>query len=233
MMNAPIIGRMRPGSAGSGQSGADARQATRQRLSLEAIAHSGRGDGDVVQVHNVSSSGMLLSTALALGVGDEIEVELPGIPDVRACVVWSSGAFHGCAFAVEIPASALRVVDDIAGAALPAPALNAEPERVPVPLLDSLGERIFQLRKLQGLTLEKLATMLGVSKPTVWAWEKGRARPSRLHLDALARALNVTRSELLAKEPDRDVTRLVVWCREQIAAALATDSSKIRIYFEM
>jgi len=46
---------------------------------------------------------------------------------------------------------------------------------------------VSELRRRTGLTQEKLAARLGVSFPTVNRWEKGRAMPSGLALQALER----------------------------------------------
>ena len=53
------------------------------------------------------------------------------------------------------------------------------------------------LRYDAGLTLQQVADAVGVSKPTVWAWEHGRAKPGREKMHAIAEALGVA-ADLLA-----------------------------------
>ncbi len=59
----------------------------------------------------------------------------------------------------------------------------------PPPAARSIGERIKQARKAQGLSQADLARRLGVSQPAVANWESGVHDPRRLMLAALAEAL--------------------------------------------
>ena len=56
-----------------------------------------------------------------------------------------------------------------------------------------------------GLTLDELAALLKVSKPTVWSWERGKSRPTPERIPALAERLGVTEDELVS---GRDVSAL-------------------------
>lgn len=49
------------------------------------------------------------------------------------------------------------------------------------------SEEIKQLRKRLNMTQEELANKLGVSRQTVYHWEKNQKRPSRLAKKQLAR----------------------------------------------
>lgn len=53
------------------------------------------------------------------------------------------------------------------------------------------AQQIRALREAQGLSVRALANLLGVSKVTVWKWEKGDSKPRRRLIAPLARALNV------------------------------------------
>lgn len=56
-----------------------------------------------------------------------------------------------------------------------------------------LGEKLRELRKKNGLTLEKLATIAGLSKSYIWELENRESpSPSAEKLNALADALGVT-----------------------------------------
>ncbi len=66
-----------------------------------------------------------------------------------------------------------------------------------------LREKVKQLRKERGLTLEELATAAGASKSSVWELEnKDRARPSADMILEIARVLGVTPEFLLNDAED-------------------------------
>jgi transcriptional regulator with XRE-family HTH domain len=51
---------------------------------------------------------------------------------------------------------------------------------------ETLGERIIILRKLLGLSQEKLANRLGVDPGTLRSWERNKHQPLKRHLEKLA-----------------------------------------------
>lgn len=64
-----------------------------------------------------------------------------------------------------------------------------------------MGERIYNLRKEKGLTLEELGNLVGVGKSTVRKWEKGMiANMKRDKISKLASALNVSPAYLMGWE---------------------------------
>ena len=68
-----------------------------------------------------------------------------------------------------------------------------------------LGEKLRELRKERGLTLEKLADLAGLSKSYLWELENRESqRPSAEKLTALADALGVAATYFL----EEDVTNL-------------------------
>lgn len=58
---------------------------------------------------------------------------------------------------------------------------------------------IEQIRKSRGLSMQELASRLGVSVPTVWAWEVGKKSPMTDRLPAIAKALDCTVGELFGE----------------------------------
>ncbi|MDY6960271.1 MAG: helix-turn-helix transcriptional regulator [Pseudomonadota bacterium] len=62
--------------------------------------------------------------------------------------------------------------------------------------------RLRQLRTERGLSMEKLAGMIGREKPLIYKLEKGLTRYNETVLNALAKALEVSPMELLADEAD-------------------------------
>ena len=62
--------------------------------------------------------------------------------------------------------------------------------------MDTIGERIARRRKELGLTQDKLAEILHVSSKTVSRWETGKQIPDAVSLLEIAKALNMTISEM-------------------------------------
>ena len=64
----------------------------------------------------------------------------------------------------------------------------------------TLGIRIAQLRKEQGLTQTQLGALMGISQQHVASYEVGRRRVALALLPALARMLGVSMEELVGEE---------------------------------
>ena len=67
-----------------------------------------------------------------------------------------------------------------------------------------LGETILKKRQARGLSQEKLAELVGVSRQAVSKWEVGDAIPDTDKLIPLARALGITVDELLGNVPEEE-----------------------------
>jgi transcriptional regulator with XRE-family HTH domain len=61
-----------------------------------------------------------------------------------------------------------------------------------------VGARIRAMRRARGLTLEELGALCDLSHPFLSQLERGRARPSMVSLERIARALGSSQLELLA-----------------------------------
>ncbi len=212
------------------------RSAPRRGLWLETSGFfAGAGEANVT-IHNISATGLLLETGLVLEEGEQLALDLPEAGAVIASVVWRSERLYGCAFARPLGQAALAAVQ-LQGFAAGVPGM---PERLAAAGAqgggitdDSLGTRLNRLRREAGLTLSDVAATLGVSKPTVWAWEKGKARPLPERLAAIAAALGVT-PELLASRPaQREIDTMLEDCRTRIAEAYGTTPEAVRIMVEL
>ena len=221
----PIAAHLEPTPHGD-----DPRHNVRHTLRLEALGATADGERARVTVHNISASGLLIETAAVLDIGETIALELPEAGERIATVSWASEAYYGCQFdrplgAAELSAAQLRG-DAGANVRAPRPALGA--------LDDDFGHRLQRLRKERGLTLAQIAEQLGVSKPTVWAWEQGRSRPVGNRIDPLAEVLGVGRAELY---PDATATSplhdLLARVRSEISVVAGTSPDKIRIMIEL
>ena len=63
-----------------------------------------------------------------------------------------------------------------------------------------LGENIYRLRKLKGLSQEGLAEVVNVTRQTISNWELGETSPNPEQLKLLSKALGVSIDELLNNE---------------------------------
>ena len=205
----------------------DARKAERRALFLEVSGVLPGGLEANVLVHNISTTGLLMETEVALGENEKLMLDLPEAGAVRATIVWHSGFLFGCAFEQALDPKAMAAVELRADPAVEAvvPTLEAPTE--------PFGVKLNRLRRERGLTLAQVASVLGVSKPTVWAWEKGKARPVPDRLEAIAQVLGVEVSEIEERLGDDQHTSLVQECRLRIATAYGTHPSKVRIMIEV
>ena len=201
----------------------------RRKLLLDAEGAPASGGTTEVQVHNISATGLLLECAAALEAGETIEIDLPQAGPTPARIVWASGTLFGCQFDAPISDAALsaaRLRSAVAGEVDLTPGAATAPA-------ESFGARLQRLRKARRLTLEQLAVGLKVSKPTVWAWEKGRSHPVDERIGALASILGVDRDELLSGPGDPALQELIAQSREAIARACGNSPERVRIFIEL
>ena len=69
----------------------------------------------------------------------------------------------------------------------------------------SLGKRIREKRKAQGLTLQQLGDVFGVTRSSVSDWESGKTRPDQDKLVKLAQVLGTTLQDLLSDSGQKSV----------------------------
>ena len=70
-----------------------------------------------------------------------------------------------------------------------------------------LGKTILTKRQARGMSQEKLAELIGVSRQAVSKWEVGDAIPDTDKLIPLAKALGITVDELLGNVPEEGYTQ--------------------------
>src|SRR3546814_5659969 len=58
-------------------------------------------------IHNISATGLLVETDLALGIGDRIAIGLPHAGATAIEVIWASGRLYGCRFGRPISPATL------------------------------------------------------------------------------------------------------------------------------
>ncbi len=220
-----IVARLEESAGTAGQP-----REPRRSLQLETQGALPSGDAARVLIHNISATGLLLECPVALGVDEKIDIELPHAGAMSAKVIWTSGQLYGCAFEVPVSPATLS-------AAQLRSAVAGEPD-IPA-RRDShadggtFGARLQRLRAERGLSQSQIAARLGVSKPTVWAWEHGKARPLGERIGALAQALGVTPAELLSDPGASALHDLIARSREQIGAAVGVSPDKVRIWVDL
>ena len=199
-------------------------RAARRQLRLESQGFTASGQIARVLIHNVSATGLLIESTVALADAERIDFALPQVGTTSAHVVWMSDNFYGCRFDTPVPASALSALESYARlTSAPDP---AEPE-------DTLPVRIARLRKEQGLTLEALAALVNVSKPTVWAWEQGKARPTPERIGALAERLGVAEEELRTGRDGDALADALLQARKTVAKAYGVDPVRVKVSIEL
>lgn len=204
-------------------------RAPRRKLSLETSSARSSGEAASVSVHDISASGLLLESKVALVVDEKIDIELPHAGVTPAKVVWNSGDLFGCQFDTPISTATLS-------AAQLRSAVHQTVEVIPVKAVvpdESFGVRLHRLRTEKNLTLSQIATQLGVSKPTVWAWEQGKARPVDSRIEALAATLGVPASELVPGRDSPALREMLSRAREQISSAFGISPDKVRIMIDL
>lgn len=195
----------------------------RRRLQLEVSSALPTGGAAQVLIHNVSSTGLLLETETALSEGERIDIDLPDLGPTAATIVWSDEKFHGGHFDAPLSVGVLSALE--LRSAAPPLALTQPQE--------SLASRLHQLRKTKGMTLDAVAQALGVSKPTVWAWEQGRARPSPERFAKIAELFGLGESRLTMGRDDTALSEILTQARQQVAKSLGLDPAKVRILIEL
>lgn len=205
-------------------------RAARRVLHLEAEGTLPTGEAACVTIHNVSASGLLLETGTALEQGETITIELPLAGATPAEVIWTSGTFYGCRFPAGVPLAVLSAIQ-LRAMASPQPATPPAPvDRLRE---ESFAARLERLRKMRGLSLAQIGRELGVSKPTVWAWEQGKAHPTEARIAPLAALLGVDPAELLTGRDSDGLRNVLAQARDQVAAAFGTRPENVRIMIEL
>jgi transcriptional regulator with XRE-family HTH domain len=201
----------------------------RRKLLLETQGLTTLGDAAHVLIHNVSATGLLLETQVALAAGQKLTIDLPRAGATKAVVMWQSGHLFGCQFEAPINAAVLSAAQ-LRGAVEREVEIATHPQGAAD---EGLGVRLQRLRKDLGISQGQLAAQLGVSKPTVWAWEQGKARPIDSRIESLAQALGVSSAALLSGQESPALRALLASCRDQIAGAVGVGPEKIRIVIEL
>ena len=213
--------------------GAQSRSSPRYPLQLPISIFSGEGPKLPGSILNLSREGCLLSTLEFLLPGQSVNMQLAPRDDhpVEASVAWSNDTLYGCTFVTPLSEAHLS---DILHVNSDSPIEVTSSESV----LAMLPEALLAARRASGYTTTELARHLGVSRPTLWAWESGRATPSPENQQSVLDFLR--RSQFLALEtrestvaPDNGINTLfqetIAASRRDLAHKLGLEEEQIRI----
>ena len=166
-----------------------------RKLSLEGATASFRGGKEAVYVKNLSRTGMLIETSAPLSVGEPLQILLPEGDACSAIVVWANEMLFACDFERTLATGTISKIrlatsqeQREPGVAIPAGGESLE---------EALGERLKRLRRERGFSMVHFAGCVGVSKPTLWKWEKGTVLPRQEMIGTIARVLGVSDKELI------------------------------------
>ncbi|WP_197411389.1 MULTISPECIES: helix-turn-helix domain-containing protein [unclassified Sphingopyxis] len=210
-----------PRSAGNGR-------ASRRQLRLPLHGSKAAGAEIEALVHNISATGMLVESKVPLAIGEIVEVNLPHSGKTATRVIWTSGGIAGCQFEIPISPATLSAAQlrSVVGVDAPAPDHQLAPA-------ESFGVRLQRLRTAKELTQGQLAAHLGVSEPSISAWELDKARPKAGRMEALSLALGVEIAELLGIDEAENLNELVAKAKAQIAKAAGVSPGSIKFTIEM
>lgn len=210
-----------PRSAGNGR-------ASRRQLRLPLHGSKAAGAEIEALVHNISATGMLVESKVPLAIGEIVEVNLPHSGKTATRVIWTSGGIAGCQFEMPISPATLSAAQlrSVVGPDTPAP--DHRPAAT-----ESFGVRLQRLRTARELTQGQLAVHLGVSEPSISAWELDKARPKAGRMEALSLALGVEIAELLGIDEAENLNELVAKAKAQIAKAAGVSPGNIKFTIEM
>ncbi|SLJ97455.1 helix-turn-helix domain-containing protein [Novosphingobium mathurense] len=208
-----------------------------RKLSLEGAAASFKGQRESVSVTNLSKAGMLLETSAPLSVGEPLMILFPEGETCNASIVWAADTIFACEFEKALSIATIRKVQ-----LQSPPEPRAEEEAA---TSETLGARIKRLRRERGFGVDHFASYIGVSRPTLWKWEKGTVSPRQNMVQTIAKALGVPEKELLyGSRPEVvrhdasqlaafDVSSSVIASKKvEIAKLIGVDPNRVRILIE-
>jgi DNA-binding transcriptional regulator YiaG len=214
----------------------DQRTAGRYPLVLHAAASFPDGSRSDVTILDISETGSLIAIDRALQVGQEFELFLDTAPDdaILSQLAWCGDGIFGCQFASPLSKLALS------SARLRGQPVESVVRRAPSSV-DLSPSAISGARRASGYSATEMAQALGVSRPTLWAWETGKSRPSganaKVVRDFMARVgfTPPSRAALVDDSGTADrgmLENIVPRYRQDLASEIGVPEQRIRISIE-
>jgi transcriptional regulator with XRE-family HTH domain len=159
-------------------------------------------------------------------------------------VVWANDALFGCQFAKPLSQAVLSAAELMSmpdGSSLRAVVSNDQAIGV-----EPFGVRLRRLRKGRDISLAAFAKALGVSRPTVWAWESGKSVPRPARMATILTELGISDEQTVAfRHPVRSspptasnadsmaLADFVERTKARIAELSGTTADKVRVIIEI
>lgn len=211
------------------------RKSVRNDIVVSLSAASDRHENFQIKLTNISINGASFETDVLLNKGERIQILISPGSALDAKIIWKRNNVFGCFFTEPLMGEALAYATgpEWSGSQIFAEVVTPRP----FVATDPLPVRLKKLRQTIGLTLGEIARALSVSKPTVWAWEKGQAKPAPHRFNAISQFFCIDPSELCSIEYHRDPQSLdyllLEKFREQIAQAWGVPPTCVRISIEI
>ena len=215
------------------------RETPRRKLFLAASVEQADA-GCLVDVFNISETGMLLGTSGKLDLDEPITVVLPDVGERSARIVWYAENLYGCRFEEPLDEESVKACLAHSSPEGPVDMPAAAPP-------ESFGARLKRLRSQSRYSMVELAKRVGVTKPTLWKWETGKVMPRQAALERLAAELGLGAAELLygraeawpgvsapangaaVRPTGEKLADVIARSRDEIARCAGTPTSKVSI----
>lgn len=184
-------------------------------------------DGEFeITVHNISEFGLVMEGDAPLALGNPVDVKLPHSGAARSHVAWVSGRLVGLDFALPISRISLGAAR-LQGAVAPGGTTTGTARH-----RESFGGRVQRIRLSKAMSQRQLARLMNVSDAAVCGWELNRTRPKSLHMDELARVLDVSLAELLGHPEENNLLAQIASARETIAHSARVSEDRVKIQID-
>lgn len=185
-----------------------------------------RGGEFEVVVHNISEFGLVMEGDVPLATGNPVDVKLPHGGSAGSHVAWISGRLAGLDFAIPVSRLSLNTAR-LQGAVTTESAASGTARH-----RESFGVRVQRIRLAKGMTQRQLAKLMRVSDAAVCGWELNRIRPRPLHMDELAKVLDVSLAELLGLPEQNNLLAQIASARENLANIAGVSEDRVRIQID-
>lgn len=181
-----------------------------------------------VQLHSLSTSGMLIESDYSLKFGDKIETELGDAAVALGEITWTGAKLFGCQFDEVVAADLLeravsRAIDD---------EINWQSLSDPG---ETFGARLLRLRKAKRISQIDIAEKLGVTAVAISNWESDRSQPRRHRMAELAKILGVPSQQFMSHSIPLPETlpELVAASKAQVANLLGVSPDSVKISVDL
>lgn len=177
-----------------------------------------------VQLHSLSTSGMLIESGHPLKFGEKIETEFGDAAVALGEITWTGAKLFGCQFDEPVAADLLeRAVSRKIDVELDSQSLS-DP-------VETFGARLLRLRKAKRISQIDIAEKLGVTAVAISNWESDRSQPRRHRMAELAKILGVPSQQLMSHSIPllETLPEVLAASRYQIAAIMGVEPDCVKI----